>query len=171
MDIISLQPRIRRVAYSLAAEYNWAETPDEWQQVMNLAILERAATDRNFMLQQPAYLITHAAYRARDHYRSTFSAKKLGLNNVAASLDAENPDGTDLAETLADDELDAEMTIAVRDAIATLTGRARKVAELLLAGMQRKDIAASFGIRSQSLSEDLAKVRAALTPVYASLSL
>lgn len=171
MDITSLQPRIRKVAYRLAADYNWAETPDEFTQIMNLAILERAETDREFMLQRPAYIVTHAVYRARDWYRSTFSAKKRGLNNVAASLDAENEDGTDLAETLADDEPDAELAIAVRDAIATLTGRAGAIAKMMLQGMQRKDIAASFGIRSQSLTADLARVRSVLAPVYMSLSL
>jgi len=171
MDITSLQPRIRRVSYSLAAEYKWAETPDELAQIMNLAILERAKTDRNFMLQTPAYVINHAAYRARDYYRKTFSAKKSGLNTITMDLDAENPDGTDLAETLADDGPDQELAIAVRDAIGTLTGRAGAIAKMMLQGMQRKDIAASFGIRSQSLSEDLARVKSALAPVYASLSL
>lgn len=168
VDIESLQPRIHRVAGRLAQDYQ-AETPDEWAQIMNLAILEHAETDRGFMLQTTAYIVSYAIWRARDWHRATFSARKLGLNNVAESLDVLTPDGIDLAETLADDEPDQDLAIDVKTAIGTLTGRARTVGELLLAGWQRNEIARLFGIRSQSLAGNLARVRVALAPICASL--
>ena len=94
MDIVSLQPRIRKVASHLAQEYNWAETPDEWAWTMNLTILERAKTDREFMCQTLSYTLRFAAYRARDHYRALFSAKKTGVNNRAREDSAASPQCT-----------------------------------------------------------------------------
>jgi DNA-directed RNA polymerase specialized sigma24 family protein len=167
MTIESLQPRIRTVACRLAQDYQ-VESCEEWQQIMSLAILERDATDKRFLRQRSAYIISYAAWRARDWYRATFAARKLGLDNAPYSLDAEAPNGMTLAEAIAGDEPDLELAVDVKTAIGTLTGRARQVAELLLAGLQRAEIAKAFGIRSQSLAGDLARVRVALAPIYAS---
>lgn len=167
--LLEMQDYLSRIAFSLRCHYADVYSKEDILQEMNTAILERAQEDPTFLDQRPGYISKYAGYIGRDFCKRAFAVKLGWARNEWRSLDEPNRDAPPLAEdyAMAAPAGDQDIAIMVRDAISTLTGRAREVATMMLAGYKRVDIAKHFGLSSQSLSKDVNQVKAVLAPVYA----
>ena len=162
-QIQSMQPYLGRIAGSLARSYSHNLDREDLLSQMNLSIVEQAERDPDFLNQTPGYVSRRAGWAARDYAKRELR----GQNLTPTSLDAETQDGQLLGETFSTAEQDLDLVLSVRETLNGLSGRTAQVARMLLEGWKRKDIASHFGIRSQSLSPELARIREALAPVYA----
>jgi len=134
---------------------------------MNLFLAEQAETNPSFLDQKPGYISKKAAWVATDWART-----RARHSNYHESMDVETSDDTVTAEyraELGEEMPDVPTVVAVREALAGLDERAQDIAGMMLQGYKRKEIADELGIRSQSLSGPLARIKEALAPVHASI--
>jgi len=167
--IESLQEYLERIAWKLHYQYYQATPAEDILQQMNLFLLERAQEDPTFFDQSPRYISRAAAWAARDWLKPSRKGANYGEDRAAFSLDAENKDGADPAESIAAETGDNDISIAVRDALDTLTGKARDLAALMLQGMRIGEAAAELGISKQSANYYRKQIIKVLAPVMESL--
>jgi DNA-binding CsgD family transcriptional regulator len=156
--IVNLQPYLRRRADWLHHTKFPTVPVDEIIAEANLAILERAAQEPDFLDQNDSYVTTHGLWRAKDACVRELTYEPLTL------LDDEN---AGLADTLTAPEIDLDLTAAVHQALSQLDDTARQVAVMLAQGYRKSDIADQLGIRKQSIGWHVTKVRRALAGVAA----
>lgn len=167
--LISLQPYLKRIAHNLSHKYA-GQSADDLLQAMNLAIVERAAKDPTFLDQADGYISQTAGWAARDYCCSHLKGVNHGWHREAFSLDEENPDGFDNDELFADEQPDLGLALDIRDIVATLTGKTRKVADLMMQGYTGLELAERAGLKSnQAVNYYRGLIRQALAPVYANL--
>jgi len=154
--IVELQSYLRR----RAAWLHYTKFPtvpvDEIIAEANLAILERAADDPDFLNQSNSYVTNHGLWRAGDAHRRVLRYEPDTL------LDDED---TGLADTLPAPEADLDLSVAVREALAKLDDTARTVAIMLTQGYKKAEIARHLGIKKQSISWHCRKIEQALVGV------
>jgi len=164
--LTDLQPYLKRIAHNIVATHYSGQDPDDLLQTMNAAICEQAARAPEFLDQTPGYITRKAAWAARDYCRH----EQYGRNLATLSLDASGPDGdSSLAEVIPAPLADLDLPIDVARALATLSQKRQQIVAMLAAGLQRKEIAAHFGVKSATLAWDYQKIRSALQPVYAAV--
>ena len=144
----SLQDYLTRISYKLSHEYN--EDADDLLQVMNLEIIEQAAKTPDFLSQTRSYICNKAAWSARNYCRSDLRGPNHGHSRAAFSLDAENEDGIDIGETIAEESPDQDVVISVRDALGRLSEQTQKVARLMMAGFKGNELAEKAGLNSKA---------------------
>jgi DNA-directed RNA polymerase specialized sigma24 family protein len=157
--LVGLQPRLRAAIVAKCGRQDL----DDLLQEANVALLERAAADPEFLLQTDGYVVNWGVWRAQDANcrRYTYEGFAPLFPETGEDDDEAVASGAQLAAIPAP-ALDPDAAIAVRDALAGVTGKTRAVADGLLAGLRRKDIAEALGITSQSVGWHYSKLRRAL---------
>jgi len=166
--IVSLQSYLTRIAHNLHRTH-WSQVdPQDILAEMNLHIAEQAEADPAFLEQTRGYITKAATWHARHWCRATFTRHYNGQRvsaNVALEMDGDDNDRpTD--EVYTAPQPDNDIAIDIRTALAGLDGVSFRIAQLKMAGMKRKDIAAELGMSSQGLSWYLRRIEAALKPVW-----
>ena len=163
--ILELQDYLTRIAHNIVRTHFRSQDPDELLSVMNDAIVAKAASDPTFLEQSPGYITRKAAWAARDYCKR----EVFGQNLMPVSVDTETDGARPLAETLAAPLADLDLSIDLQRALAQLSPKRQQIAAMLVSGFQRREIAETFGVKSPSLTWDLAKIKEALAPVYAQM--
>lgn len=167
--LISLQPYLKRIAHNLSYQYA-GQSADDLLQAMNLYILESTEKDPSFLDQTDGYISRNAAWAARGYTRSDHKGINHGWHREAFSLDQENDNGIDNAERFADEQPDGDLAMDIRDVLETLTGKTRKVADLMMEGYRGEELAKRAGLRSnQAVYYYRGLIRRALDSVYTNL--
>jgi len=120
---------------------------DDLVQDANVAIIERADRDPTYLVTSPAYIVQLGIWRAGDTVR-----------REAAYFRAVAP--VELAK--AQVETDFVTIATVAQALETVGGRTRLVADGLAGGMRETDIAVELGTRPQAITYHKRKLRRAL---------
>jgi DNA-directed RNA polymerase specialized sigma24 family protein len=148
VNIADLQAYLERIAWKLS--YKYGEDHDDLLQVMNLEILEQAEKNPTFLDQTRAYICNKAAWAARNFCRSDLRGQNHGHDRAAFSLDQDNDDGTDPAETIAAETPDQDVRISVQDALASLSETTQLVAKLMMEGYKGEALAEHAGLNSKA---------------------
>lgn len=157
--IAELRPLIRRKAEFTSYHHYRGHVPaDDLFQEASLAICQKALDDPTFLEQQDSYVVTAGMWAAQD------SAKRALRYEPPTLLD---DDDNGLADALVAPQADLDLQVAVCEALSRLDGSTRTVAAMLMEGHRKSDIARHMGIRKQSISWHVAKVRRALAGVAA----
>ena len=136
----NLLPRIKGAAHNIARQYN--ADPDDIEQEIVLAILERYAEAPDFLDHTPAYIVNHGAWRARDVLRRQLAHHEL----PAADLREEDAE-PDKAALFADDPWPAvSLGLAIEHALAPLSEQNRRIAHGLAAGYNPRQIGPKVGL-------------------------
>lgn len=165
--IVSLQSYLTRIAHHMVRTHWTQADPDDVLAQMNLHIAEKAEEDPSFLEQSPGYITKAAAWEARHWLRHTFTRYLHGGRTSAGlPLETDDKDERPADEVYASAAPDSDIAIDVRTALAGLDEVSLQIAQLKMAGMQRKEIAVQLGTSSQNLSRHLHKIEAALKPVW-----
>lgn len=168
--IVELQDYLTRISHNLHNTH-WSQVPaDDILSEMNLYIAEQAEADATFLDQAPGYISKAAAWHARHWCRDQFT-RYLHGERVAAglALQTDDEDSRPADEVYAAPQVDEDIAIDVRAALAGLDEVSFQVAQLKMAGMGRTEIAAELGYSKQALSTYLKRIEAALAPVWEAL--
>ena len=161
----NLQNYLERIAWKIHyRSYPMVDGEDILSQ-MNLAIIERAESDPTFLDQQPGYITKAAAWAARTWCRRELHGQNLQPN----ILDDETEDGQLMAETIAASDTDLDLTISVRDTVASLDDKLQMVAQMLMQGFKKREIAETLGVTPASVSYYVNQLRSAFAPVHAAM--
>lgn len=163
--ITSLQDQLRKIAYSIAYSHYRADVDEMAQDLiaeMNLYIAERAAQDPTYLDQEDNYVTRAAGWHARDYARR----ERYGRNLQPQLMDAETEDGVLFAETLAGDETDNDLVIAIQEALAELGEIAAQVAQMILEGYRNKDIAEALNVKPPTVYWYRKQIAEVLAPIY-----
>ena len=163
--LTALQPYLHGCAKKVLASMDLPGTErEDLVQFMNIQIIERALDDPEFLTKSTkSYVGKFAAWRARDHLISTWFTKTHGKGIEEQILDAETDEDCPMVERIPAPQQDLDLAGQVRDIIADLEGRTQEVAVMMLQGFKRREIAQHFGIKSQSLSGDVNRIKDALS--------
>ncbi len=138
----NLLPRIRGAAHNIAPQYG--ADPDDVEQEIVLAILERYAQEPAFLNNKPAYIVNHGAWRARDVLRRLLGYHETRATDLFDSYEGDEPDKTAL---FADDPWPAvSLGLAIKHALATLSEENRHIARGLAAGYSAREIGPAIGL-------------------------
>jgi len=151
-DNSPLARKLRGAAHNLAFELG--TEPDDMEQEIVLAILERFASDPTFLDNKDAYVVSHGAWKARDAVRM---ARRRTHADQAWTYDDE--DDEDRHAAMATDpwaEVDRELSLPpayvsnpsefVADVIAGLEENDRQIAKETMGGLSPRQIAPSVGL-------------------------
>lgn len=169
--IVELQDYLSKISHRIC-QTHWPQAdPDDVLQEMSLYVAERAQQDPAFLQQAPGYVTKAAAWHARHWLRHTFTRFHLGQRIAAGiPLETDEDDERPADEIFASPQLDNDIAIDARTALAGLDEISLAVAELKMAGLQRKEIAEELGFSSQALGTYLKRIEAALRPVWESVT-
>jgi len=157
-----LQEYLDRIAHNIVRSYHPGADPEDLLSVMNTHIVEQAARDPTFLDQKPGYISRSAAWAAYHYCEHEQCGRKL----QPQSLDRED-DGIPAGERIPAPLADLGLPIDIRNALAALSEKRQRIAAMLVAGFQRREIAEAFGVKSPSLSWDFTIIKRALQPVHA----
>ena len=161
----SLQNYLERIAWNIHHKnYPMIDGEDILAQ-MNLALIERAESDPTFLDQQPGYISRAAAWAARTWCRRELYGQKLQPN----ILDDETEDGQLVAEKFAADDQDLDLSVSVRATLERLDDKLQIVAQMLMQGFKKKEIAEALDVTPSSVSYYVNQLRSSFAPVHAAL--
>jgi len=138
-----LQKRIKGAAYNVARQYN--ADPDDVEQDIILAILERYVGEPEFLNQTDAYIVNHGAWRARDTlHRQLVQANRCQED---VPLDNDDPNSSTLLDTIPSTPWpEIELGMDIESALAPLNRQNQNIARMLATGHNATEISAKVGI-------------------------
>jgi len=139
-----LTPRIRGAAHNVARQYG--ADPDDVEQEIVLAILERYAENPDFLNQTPAYVVNHGAWRARDALRREAVQSSRCLEDAPVGDDPDGPTLLDLAAAT-NPWPEVELRVAVEQVLArALDRQSRRIALSLAMKCEIREIAEALRV-------------------------
>ena len=161
--IFALMPRIDRRAVILSRRHDL--DLDDIRSEMLLAILERAHEEPDFLAQTDSYIVQYGEWKAlhvaeRQHTYERYCPLFPEDADELIPQHTPSPEQAIIAAELAEER--AARSQAVREVVSNLTGSIRTVAEGLMTGRRRKDIAQDLGVRAQTLSHYYRRLAVAL---------
>ena len=169
--VARLQERVTRSAETVAARSGWAIEADEAEQRIWLAICERAAEDETFLDQQDAYIVAAGEYAARTSlWKRVYRHSLSGAQEIAIDDETWEWIRAGDAGPMVGQAQEGEESTSILGAMeAIFDGHPpvwRFIAESLIAGLQKKEIAArleaaGFPARSGAWVGQVAKRRIA----------
>lgn len=157
--IIELQDDLSKMAAWLHHNEMPDMEPDDLAQEMNLAILEKAQQDPDFLLAKKSYIINFAIWRAKDAARKN---RRRYTNHLAET----DPDDDDPASFIAPD-LDLDYSITIRQILDTLGEKTRSIALLLAQGYKKTEIAGMMKVTPQAIGYHVRQAQATFAEALA----
>ena len=136
-----LMARIRGAAHNIAFQYH--ADPDDVEQDIVLAILERYAGEPGFLQQTDAYIVNFGAWRARDMLGRQTRQHNREIEDEPLGDD----DGATVLEMVEVDSWpEVEMGMAIRQALAGMDEQDRQICNGLAGGYSTREIAPAVGV-------------------------
>ena len=141
----SLLPRIKGAAHNIARQHN--ADPDDVEQEIVLAILERYAQEPTFLDQTPAYIVNHGVWRARDVLRRQATMHTNRELPTSELFDTDEGAEGDKAPTFAEDPWqEVALSLAIEEALGELSEENQRIARGLAAGYSAREIGPAIGL-------------------------
>jgi len=155
----SLTPRIRGAAHSIARQYN--TDPNDVEQEMILAILERYAAEPEFLDQTAAYVVNFGAWRARNALKREAVQDSRCLEDTPLSDDPDAPTILDFVATT-NPWPQVDLRLCIEQAMAGLDETNQQIASGLAAGYTPREIGPAIGVSYRTVYNRKEQIGAAL---------
>lgn len=155
--IIDLQAALRPIAGKLARDYDIDF--DDLLSEMNMAIIDRAERDPDFLDQEDNYIARWGGWRARDWGRRECYQRKFFQVPTTAEIEQIRPDSGDDPADLIEQ---ADRIDTLGELIANLGEQTRRVLQLWAGGYKVKEIASELAITAPSVCYHKNQIRQGL---------
>ena len=145
-------------AWQLTSTYH-EDVRDMYQEVV-LAAIELVTKDEAIAEKGPGYLLQAATWRAQNAVRKFKSTFLVMAHNVTVvSLDDEDRTGTPKVERAATPMVDFSLKTAVHQVVNRLDDTDAKIAEYLMDGYSKSEVADLLGVTRAAISYRLRKMK------------
>lgn len=148
----------RRFEGVIYSTYNQDVLNDYYQEIV-LAIAEAVVKDPEILEQKPGYLLQLAEWRVSNKMRSRKKTYYRDIDEINVDGDWFEKRGAAVAS---DTAADYDTSITVRQVVATLSEYDRQVAQMLMQGYSKSEIARHLEVTPPAISYRVGKLRSAL---------
>jgi DNA-binding NarL/FixJ family response regulator len=153
-EITDLSPRIKGAAHNIARQRG--DNPDDVEQDIILAILERYTQEPEFLDNTAAYIVQYGAWRASGYVKMS---DRIEDHDVYADVGP--------AVTTANPWEQVSLKLAIEQAMAGLSERDQQIAAALSAGYKPHEIGTDLGISRRTVYYQMRQIAEALSATQA----